>query len=117
MYDTWAEAEGKLAAFYDDYVSEMHPALDANGQPLYDYVIENLNATADSPNSYLSKPQCFNLTQELDEIFKAELEGHSPDLNRLQKLLVALIESGQRHTLHQNRNPILGRDPCAREAS
>ena len=79
-------------------------------------MVEHLNATADSSDSYLSKPQCFNLTQELDKIFEAEKQDKSPDLRRLQKVLVALIESGQRHTLHQNRTPILGRDPCAREA-
>ena len=28
---------------------------------------------------------------------------------------MALIESGQRHTLHQNRHPVLGKDPCARK--
>ena len=116
LYDTWEQAESKMAAFYNDYGTEMHPAKDANGEALYDYVIENLNACADSDNSFLSKPQCFNLTQELDRIFQAEEHGKSPDITRLQKNLVALIESGQRHTLHQHRQPILGKDPCARKS-
>ena len=39
---TWAEAEGHLVQYYSNYVREMHPAKEADGIPLYDFLIENL---------------------------------------------------------------------------
>ena len=91
LYDTWEQAEKKLASFFDSYVSEMHPALDANVEPLYDYVIENLTATSASDDAFLSKPQTFNLTAELDKIFSDDAKGRTPDLSNLKKVLLALI--------------------------
>ena len=40
-----------------------------------------------------------------------------PNLLPLQTLLLALIEDGQRHTLHGRRKPTLGCDACARKGS
>mgnify|MGYP003319568729 FL=1 len=39
---TWEEAQQELSDFYDNYVREQHPSKDANGEHLYDFVIENL---------------------------------------------------------------------------
>ena len=40
--DTWAEAEVKLAAFFNEYIREMHPCKDVDGTRLYDFIIELL---------------------------------------------------------------------------
>ena len=39
MTETWAQAETKIANFFDDYVREMHPAKDKHGHLLFDFVI------------------------------------------------------------------------------
>ena len=39
---TWDEAEQDLSMFYNQFTRESHPAKDAHGEPLYDFLIENL---------------------------------------------------------------------------
>ena len=48
----------------------------------------------------------------LDDIF-AQSE---PDFTPLKTLLLALVEDGQRHTLHKHHAPTFGIHPCARES-
>ncbi len=114
---TWEEAEKEIAAFYDDYVNEMHPCKDAAGKPLWNYrrplfdlVVENVEMPE------LAKPQTVNLLELLEEVFKEE--GKTPDTTKLKHLLLAIIENGQRHDGvkgHGHDPPRLGEHPCARE--
>ena len=57
-----------------------------------------------------------NLLALLEEMFADDV--HEPDLSKLQHLLVALIENGQRHDGpkgHGHKPPKMGAHPCARE--
>ena len=103
---TWEEAEADLASFYDQYVRESHPAKEANGEPLYPFLIENLLLPG------MARPQTVNLYDLLERTFATPGE---PDLSELKTVLLALIEDGQRHTWHGHRVPTWGRDPCARK--
>ena len=103
---TWHEAEQQLARFYGQYVRETHPAKEAHGEPLYDFVIENLMLPS------MSRPQTVNLRELLERAFA---DPEEPDLTEIKKVLLALIEDGQRHTWHGHRAPTWGRDPCARK--
>ena len=103
---TWEEAEADLASFYDQYVRESHPAKEANGEPLYSFLIENLLLPG------MARPQTVNLYVLLERTFATPSE---PDLTELKTVLLALIEDGQRHTWHGHRVPTWGRDPCARK--
>ena len=90
---TWQQAEQEIAAFYHRYVSEMHPCRDAHGAELYgfnDLTVENLQLP------HRAKPQCVRLLPLLEDVLHAE----EPDLTPLKEVLLALIETGQRHTLH-----------------
>ena len=102
---TWAEAEASVAKFFSELESESHPAKDAAGEPLYEFIIENLQ------HPELARPQTVNLKALLDEVFSSD----TPDLQPLKRVLVALIEDGQRHTFHQHGPPVKGVHPCARQ--
>ncbi len=93
---TWAEAEAHLVHYYHNYVREMHPVKEADGKPLYDFLIENLMLPG------AQRPQTVNLREVLD---RALAHPHEPDLTEIQAILLALIEDGQRHTLHGHRAP------------
>ena len=104
---TWQQAEQEIADFYDRYVSEMHPCRDADGADLYgfnDLTIENLQLP------YRAKPQCVRLLPLLE----AALRSEEPDLMPLKEVLLALIETGQRHTLHGFHAPHVGQ-ACAKK--
>ena len=60
---TWEEAEADLASFYDQYVRESHPAKEANGEPLYSFLIENLLLPG------MARPQTVNLYDLLERTF------------------------------------------------
>ena len=105
---TWVEAEKTVADFFDDYISEMHPCKDEHGRHRYDFLVESLSLP------HCAKPSCFNLRQELETIFRDEAMDVEPDLTKLKQILVALIEDGQRHTIHP-LGPKLGEHPCARK--
>ena len=62
---TREEAEANLGDFFDDYVSEWHPAKDADGRTLFSYVDELLK----QPD--LQQPQCCDLLELLGVIFAA----------------------------------------------
>ena len=103
---TWAEAESAVAAYFSKLESESHPAKDAAGEPLYEFIIENLQ------HKELGRPQTVDLKALLDDAFSSD----TPDLQPLKRVLVALIEDGQRHTFHQHqRTPVKGVHPCARQ--
>jgi hypothetical protein len=70
--------------------AEWRPAKDEAGDPLYDFVIENLQ------DASLGRPQALNLKEILDKALGVE----EADLSHLKKVLVALVEDGQRHTMH-----------------
>jgi len=103
---TWEEAEQELSAFFNNYVSETHPAKDTHGDALYDFVIDNLTLPE------MQRPQTVNLREVLERAFATPTE---PDLSEVKKILLALLEDGQRHTWHGHRTPTFGRDPCARK--
>ena len=87
---------------------ESHPAKDAEGDRLYDFVIENLMVQG------ADKPQTVNLLPLLESIFADEEKD--PDVSELKNILLALIEDGNRHTWHSHRDgPVWGLDPCARK--
>ena len=93
----------------DQYINEWHPAKDDDGAALYPFAIDILQ------DAKYHQPQCIDLLELLDEVFSPEQAA--PDLLPLQKLLVALIEDGQRHAWHGRRAPVLGVDACARKGS
>ena len=94
---------------FDRYVNEWHPAKDDEGAALYPYALEIVE------DSQYHQPQCVDLLELFDQIFSDE--HTAPDLLPLQKLLVALIEDGQRHAWHGRKTPTLGLDACARKGS
>jgi hypothetical protein len=102
-------AEIALGSFFDQYICEWHPAKDDEGKALYDHVIELMK------ESKYQQPQCIDLLDLLDEVFSDKTVA--PDLLPLQKLLIALIEDGQRHSWHGRGHPVLGVDACARKGS
>jgi hypothetical protein len=115
---TWEEAERQVADFYEPYISERHPCKDAAGaplwsfaEPLYTLVVEGVRFPE------CAKPQTVNLLRELELAFAEDPERptREPDTSRLKYLLLALIESGQRHTGHGHQPPRPD-DPCARRA-
>ena len=59
---TWHEAEQELALWYDQFVSEMHPAKDVHGDPLYDFIIETLTLPG------MQRPQTINLRELLERV-------------------------------------------------
>ena len=105
-WKTWEQAETEIAAFFKDYVREMHPCKDTDGRSLYPFLIENIQLP------HCAKPQTINLLDLLEQVFDTD----TPDLSRLKEILVALIETGQRHTGHSHRAPTYGVHPCARKA-
>ena len=94
----------EVRRWFSEFVTERHPAKDAGGSPLHPFVIENLNSRDGT------LPQCVDLRKVLTET----LTEREPDLARLRRLLLVLIEDGQRHTRHGHGGPTLGVDPCAR---
>ena len=104
---TVVEAEQELVDFFDKYVEEKHPAKDAGGQDLYDFIVENISLP------HCARPQAINLRALLDEVFAGDPE--EPDLSKLRELLLALIEDGNRHTYHDFDPPTWGKHPCARK--
>ena len=99
------ESFADLARYFEKLSVEWHPAKDEGGEQLYDFIIENLT------DPTLGRPQTINLKKVLDETLQCD----DPDLTRLKKLLLALIEDGQRHTMHGHRHPEKGKHPCARQ--
>ena len=59
------EAEQELVDFFDKYVEEKHPAKDAGGQDLYDFIVENISLP------HCARPQAINLRALLDDISQA----------------------------------------------
>ena len=55
------------------------------------------------------KPQTVDLKSLLDDVFASE----TPDLQPLKRVLIALIEDGQRHTFHQHGPPTKGVHACS----
>lgn len=102
------EAETALGGFFDQYVTEWHPSKDDDGSALHQFAFD-INQDAK-----YQQPQCIDLLELLDEVFTDDV---APNLLPLQKLLVALIEDGQRHSWHGRRAPVLGCDACARKGS
>ena len=88
--DVQAQLREKLAEYFSTRASEWHPAKDGGDGRLYDFHIENLE------DKTTGKPQTVDLKALLDKV----LADDEPDLTPLKKLLLALIEDGQRHTMH-----------------
>ena len=101
----WDDVTQEVTDQFKRYVSEMHPAKDSSGEALYDFVIENIR------DEKFGKPQCVNLREMLDRAFANE---HA-DVDELKRLLLALIEDGQRHTMHGYKQPTKGVQACARQ--
>ena len=101
----WEDVTQEVTDQLKRYVSEMHPAKDSSGEALYDFVIENIR------DGRFGKPQCVNLREILDRAFANE---HA-DVDDLKRLLLALIEDGQRHTMHGYKHPTKGVHACARQ--
>ena len=113
---TYAEAQQQVAAFYDAYIRERHPCKDVNGaalwnfaEPLYTLLVEGVRFPG------MAKPQTVNLKELLEEVFPKDpaVPEREPDTSKLKYLVLALIESGQRHTGHGHGLP-RPEDPCAR---
>ena len=92
----------------------MHPCKDSSGAPLwkygsamYDLVLENV------PLPGCAKPQTVNLLELLENVFSSE----EPDTSPLKHVLLALIESGQRHDYHEHGPPEFGKHSCARKGT
>ena len=114
--ETWDQAEAKIANFFDNYISEMHPAKDRHGDALYDFVIDNIQFGS------RGMPQSVNLKRLLDKVFASpdQKPDHGedavePDVQELKELLLALIENGQKHDSHPHGRPRIGVHACARK--
>ena len=103
---TWAEAETSLANFFSSYISEEHPCKDLTGNRRFDFIADLLDDPA------LAQPHATPLAGHLE----LALTTPRPDLTSLKFLVVALLESGQRHTAHGHSPPLLGVHACARES-
>ena len=104
--DQRAEVANDLAKYFSPLASEWHPAKDDGGCKLYDFHIENLG------DASLGRPQTIDLGAVLDEVLAVE----EPDLTPLKRIVIALIEDGQRHTAHgHSATPVKGRHQCARQ--
>ena len=101
----WDDVTAEVTDQFAPFVSESHPAKDVAGEPLYDFVIENIR------DARFGKPQCVNVKQLMDEAFS----GNCAKLDDLKRLLLALIEDGQRHTMHGYNPPRKGVHACARQ--
>ena len=113
---TWPEAENEIAAFFSQYVTELHPCKDAFGNAFF-----NIDA-ARHRDPFRPRPQTVHLRVELEREFElsptddVSAATPEPDLSRLRALLLASIETGQRHTLHRMQAPCLSLHACARNA-
>ena len=104
--DRRAEVANDLATYFSPLASEWHPAKDDGGCKLYDFHIENLGDVG------LGRPQTIDLGAVLDEV----LSAGEPDLTPLKRIVIALVEDGQRHTAHgHSATPVKGRHQCARQ--
>ncbi len=103
---TREEAELAVSKYFEHFVKEMHPCKDSSGNARYPYITDLL------AHEYGTRPQCVPLIDVLERAFADPL---SPDLSELKQILVAIIESGQRHTGHGHDAPKLGLHPCARK--
>ena len=101
--DVQAQLREDLATYFSERASEWHPAKDGGDSRLYDFHIENLEEDS------TGKPQTVDLKALLDNV----LAKDEPDLTLLKKLLLTLIEDGQRHTMHGLEPPRKGRHACA----
>ena len=90
-------------------MSEWHPAKTQQGDPTYNFVVEMLS-TAE-----YAQPQCVDLYSLLESVLDTDDGGVS--LQPLHRLLVALIETGQRHVGHGVDPPVWGGHVCARKGS
>ena len=113
---TWAEAQRQVAEFYDPYVSERHPCKDVAGAPLWPFT-EPLYTGELRGEAFpaLGRPQTADLLGLLEEVFAVDPAhpDREPDVEKVKYLLLALLESGQRHTGHGHRAPG-PEEPCAR---
>ena len=101
-----AEVANDLATYFSPLATEWHPAKDDGGNKLYEFVIENLD------DARTGKPTTINLGAVLEEVLSAA----DPDLTPLKRIVIALVEDGQRHTAHGHRGtPVKGVHPCARQ--
>ena len=83
----------------------MVPAKDeSEEQPCY-FIIEHLT------DPTLGRPHAIILRELLDDIFQRD----NADLSRLKKLMLTLVEHGQRHTIHGHGHPEKGKHLCGRQ--
>ena len=100
------ECEADLGAFFSEHVKEWHPAKDAGGKQLYPFRADLLE------RNEFQKPQTVDLLELLENIHTDEINA---DLAPLRRLMLALIEDGQRHTMHGHNPPKLGLHHCAKK--
>ena len=98
--------EKELGQFYHEHIKEWHPSKDAGGNQLYPFKIDLLQ------NRDFEKPQSVDLLELLEKIHSNDRDV---DLDQLRRLLLALIEDGQRHTMHGHNAPQYGSHPCAKK--
>ena len=102
---TKEECETDLGNYFSDHVKEWHPAKDAGGNQLYPFCVDLLQ------NAEYDKPQTVDRLEMLENIMS---DKNLVDLGPLRSLLLALIEDGQRHTMHGHNAPTHGQHPCAK---
>jgi hypothetical protein len=104
------EAELDCGRFYIQYVSEKHPSKNVIGEESYNY-------WEDIITSSLQKPQCVNVMQLLSDVLEpvdAQCAAE-PDFTELKKLLLAIVEAGQRHDMHGHNPHPSSMMQCARQ--
>ena len=98
------ECEADLGKLFSDHIKEWHPAKDAGGHQLYPFRADLLQ------NVEYDKPQTVDLFEVLENTLS---DSKNVDLGGRRRLLLALIEDGQRHTMHGHNLPTHGQHPCA----
>mgnify|MGYP003324033279 CR=1 FL=1 len=100
------ERDKSLGAFFNEYVKEWHPSKDAGGNQRYPFKLDLLQ------NKEFDKPQSVDL---LDMLEKMHADEQNIDMDPLRRLFLALIEDGQRHTMHGHNPPRIGVHPCSKK--
>ena len=85
-FRTKQEAEAELGEFFGQYLTEWHPARDAQGEMTYNYVLEILR------HADYAQPQCTDLHSVLDAVLTGDNEVAGVALQPLHELLPRSVD-------------------------
>jgi len=112
---TRAQQEEKFGEYFEHLVSEWNPCYTDEGRVRYLWD-EEVKAHDVEVWTELTggTPERVNLRAVLDHVMSAADRGEAVNLEPVRRLVAALVQRSERHTMHGYRAPRLGKDPCAR---